>query len=50
MSRVDTDGEPPDGTVVEVYQKGYLMDGKVLRPAMVGVAKIVDGAGEAGEE
>jgi molecular chaperone GrpE len=42
MSRVETDGDPPDGTVVEVYQKGYLMEGRVLRPAMVGVAKIVD--------
>lgn len=46
MSRVDTDGDPPDGTVVEVYQEGYLLDGRVVRPAMVGVAKIVDGAVE----
>jgi len=46
MSRVETDGDPPDGTVVEVYQQGYLLDGKVLRPAMVGVAKIVDEVGE----
>lgn len=42
MSRVETDGDPPDGTVVEVYQVGYLINGRVLRPAMVGVAKIVD--------
>lgn len=46
MSRVDTDGDPPDGTVVEVYQRGYLLNGRVLRPAMVGVAKIVDGGTE----
>jgi molecular chaperone GrpE len=46
MSRVETDGDPPDGTVVEVYQEGYLLDGRILRPAMVGVAKIVDGAVE----
>jgi molecular chaperone GrpE len=50
MSRVETDGDPPDGTVVEVYQKGYLMDGRVLRPAMVGVAKIVDAAEGVEEE
>ena len=48
MSRVETDGDPPDGTVVEVYQKGYLLNGRVLRAAMVGVAKLVDG-GEEGE-
>lgn len=42
MSTVETDGDPPDGTVVEVYQKGYLLHGKVLRPAMVGVSKLVD--------
>lgn len=42
MSRVETEGDPPDGTVVEVYQKGYLLYGRVLRPAMVGVAKLVD--------
>lgn len=44
MSRVETEGDPPDGTVVEVYQKGYLLDGRVLRPAMVSVAKLVDEA------
>ncbi len=41
MSRIETDGDPPDGTVVEEYRKGYLLNGKVLRPAMVGVAKLV---------
>jgi len=28
----------PDGTVLEVYQPGYLYHGRVLRPAMVRVA------------
>lgn len=32
------DPEVPDGTVVEVYQKGYEMHGRVIRPAMVIVA------------
>ncbi|MFC1657114.1 nucleotide exchange factor GrpE [Candidatus Moduliflexota bacterium] len=50
MSRVETEGDPPDGTIVEVYQKGYLLHGRVLRPAMVGVAKIVDGAPEGERE
>jgi molecular chaperone GrpE len=48
MSTVETDGDPADGTVVEVYQKGYLLHGRVLRPAMVAVAKMVDERG--GEE
>lgn len=29
------DTEKPDGTVVEVYQKGYMIHDKVLRPALV---------------
>lgn len=29
------DVEVPEGTVVDVYQKGYVMHGRVLRPAMV---------------
>jgi molecular chaperone GrpE len=49
MSRVETDGDPPDGTVVEVYQRGYLLNGRILRAAMVGVAKLVD-EGEEGRE
>ena len=32
------DAEVPDGTVVEVYQKGYEMHGRVIRSAMVVVA------------
>jgi molecular chaperone GrpE len=34
---LDTGKEP--GTVVEVVQAGYVMAGRLLRPAMVGVAK-----------
>lgn len=34
----ETDGAPP-GTVVQELQKGYLLDGRVLRPAMVKVAQ-----------
>ena len=30
--------EHPDGTVLEVYQPGYVYHGRVLRPAMVRVA------------
>lgn len=32
-------GDAPEGTVVEEVQKGYLLSGKVLRPALVKVAK-----------
>ena len=28
-----------DGMVAEVYQTGYQIDGKVLRPAQVGISK-----------
>ena len=31
-------GEPP-GTIVQVFQKGYLLQDRVLRPALVAVAK-----------
>ena len=31
-------GEAP-GTVVQVFQKGYLLNERVLRPALVAVAK-----------
>ncbi len=34
-------GEPP-GTVVQVFQKGYLLNDRVLRPALVAVAKAVE--------
>jgi len=46
MARVDTSGDPPDGTVVEEYRRGYLLDGKVLRPAMVAVAKQIEEDGD----
>lgn len=46
MARVDTSGDPPDGTVVEEYRRGYLLDGKVMRPAMVAVAKQIEEEGE----
>jgi len=32
------DPEVAEGTVVEVYQKGYEMHGRIVRPAMVVVA------------
>lgn len=31
-----------DGTIVEVFQKGYLLGDRLLRPALVGVAKGAD--------
>lgn len=37
ISTVDAQEEA--GTVVEVYQKGYLMEDKVVRPSMVIVSK-----------
>jgi molecular chaperone GrpE len=43
----------PSGTVVEIYQAGYIIADRVLRPAMVGVAQggpkpgSADGAGPA---
>jgi len=46
MARVETSGDPPDGTVVEEYRRGYLLDGKVMRPAMVAVAKLADEEGD----
>ena len=36
MQRVDSD--QPEGTVVDVYQQGYEMAGKILRPARVTVS------------
>jgi molecular chaperone GrpE len=38
---VPTDDEPP-GTVVQVLQAGFSIGGRVLRPAMVGVARAVE--------
>jgi molecular chaperone GrpE len=38
FEQVVTD-DAPEGTIVEEVQKGYLLSGKVLRPALVKVAK-----------
>jgi molecular chaperone GrpE len=46
MARVPTAGDPPDGTVVEEFRRGWLLDGKVLRPALVAVATQADEGGE----
>ena len=40
--------EPP-GTVVQVFQKGYLLNDRVLRPALVAVAKAPEGPGRRSE-
>ncbi|MGF1453958.1 MAG: nucleotide exchange factor GrpE [Alphaproteobacteria bacterium] len=40
----------PNGTVVEVFQVGYVMEDRLLRPAMVTVAKDVDAPADAGGE
>ncbi|MBT8367138.1 MAG: nucleotide exchange factor GrpE [Deltaproteobacteria bacterium] len=41
MNAVDIEetGEVPDGTVLEVYRTGYLIDSEVLQPAQVKVAR-----------
>lgn len=51
FERVET-AEFPDGTVTEEIQKGYLLQGKVLRPALVKVAKkpVVEDKSTATEE
>ena len=38
------DGPEPANTVAQVFQKGYLLADRVLRPAMVAVTKPKDGA------
>jgi molecular chaperone GrpE len=38
ISTVESDAEP--NTVVQVFQKGYLLNDRVIRPAMVAVAKV----------
>ncbi len=37
----ETDSVPP-GTIIEEYQRGYTMDGRVIRPAKVKVARAQD--------
>ncbi len=43
------DSGQPDGTIVDVVQAGYMIGERLLRPAMVGVAK-GDGADDDGED
>jgi len=38
MSMVDAPGQGP-GTIVAVMQKGYLLNDRLLRPALVTVAR-----------
>jgi molecular chaperone GrpE len=38
------ESDQPAGTVVQVFQKGYLLNDRVLRPALVAVAKAPEGA------
>jgi molecular chaperone GrpE len=40
----------PEGTIVEVFRKGYSFKDRLLRPALVKVAKAADGAGESGSD
>jgi molecular chaperone GrpE len=43
---VENTGQPP-GTIVQVLQPGYVMQDRLLRPAMVGVAKSQQPPGDA---
>jgi molecular chaperone GrpE len=45
VSQIET-GEHPDGTVLTVFQKGYLFKDRLLRPAMVSVARASSRGGE----
>ena len=50
MGQLETAEQPP-GTVVSEYQKGYLLHDRLLRPALVVVAKApVEPAGESDEQ
>jgi molecular chaperone GrpE len=42
--------EVPDNTVVEVYKPGYALNSKVIRPAMVSVARCPDEAEDEGDK
>ncbi len=42
MSMVASDSQPPN-TVVSVMQKGYLLNDRLLRPALVMVARVPEG-------
>ena len=41
MSQIPTDEHPPN-TVVEEFQKGYLLRERLLRPAMVSVSTMIN--------
>ena len=41
ISQADQDGAEP-GTVLQVFQKGYLLNDRLLRPALVVVARHAD--------
>jgi molecular chaperone GrpE len=38
-----------DGTVLEVYQSGYILGGKLIRPAMVKISRCIEGEAEGAE-
>jgi len=52
MSAVDVEqtADVPDGTVVEVYRRGYAWRGRVHRPAQVKVARQAGGGSPGGQE
>ena len=45
MFEVENTGQPA-GSIIQVLQPGYMLHDRLLRPAMVGVAKSAPGAGE----
>jgi molecular chaperone GrpE len=47
VQHVET-SEVPDNTIVEVYKPGYALNSKVIRPAMVSVARCPDETEEGG--
>jgi molecular chaperone GrpE len=47
QAMMTVDSNQPPNTVVTVYQKGYLINDRVLRPALVAVAKTPDAPDEA---
>ena len=48
MFEVESTGQP-NGTVVQVIEAGYVIAGRLLRPAMVGIAKAAPTGEQAGE-
>ncbi len=45
VSQIETEAHP-EGTVLEVFQKGYLFKDRMLRPAMVSVARAPSSPGD----